>query len=208
MTVHLHFLGSVNTANEVSIHPPHLIDSSGSLTPTALIPFCAYQTNATLLGQNRQDLPYTVCTHFQPTVLDGQRCYSLNLTSIYKGKTKIGKAAGLVIIIDTGVQNTNRTQSEDSNENPFDLESSDVDSGSARIYLNTLSSFTDYRAGSYDLTVLKKMNGTEGYLKQTDGEKKCRMEPLYIYLYIYICIYIKTSRNMPKVAIRPWTRGI
>ena len=91
--IHLYFLGSFGTSNKVSFHLPHLIDSSGSLTPAALIPFCAYQTNTTLLGQTRQDLPFTACSQFQPTILEGQRCYSLNLTAIDTGKAGTGKGA-------------------------------------------------------------------------------------------------------------------
>ena len=165
-------------ANKVSFHPPHLIDSSGSLTPAALIPFCAYQTNTTLLGQTRQDLPFTACSQFQLTILKGQRCYSLNLTAIDTGKTITGKGTGLVIMIDLGVENTDKTQTEDSNDNPFALASSGVDVSTARIYLNTLSTFTANCAGSYALTSLKKMTGTESFLKQTDEEKKCRIETI------------------------------
>ena len=84
----------------------------------------------------------------------------------------------LVIVIDIQVQNTDETQSKDSNDNPFAFASSGVDSSSARIYLNTLASFTDYRAGGYAMTSLKKMTGTDSFLKQTDEEKKCRIETL------------------------------
>ena len=73
----------------MSLHPPHLIDSSGSLTPAALIPVCAYQTNMTLLGQTRHDLPFTVCDKFQPTVLEGQRCYELDLSKIGTNKANL-----------------------------------------------------------------------------------------------------------------------
>ena len=69
----------------MSLHPPHLIDSSGSLTPAALIPFCAYQTNMTLLGQTRQDLPFPVCSQFQPVLFEGQLCYSLDLATLNIG---------------------------------------------------------------------------------------------------------------------------
>ena len=76
------------------------------------------------------------------------------------------------------MQNIEVVQKEDSNENPFVLASSGIDACSARIYLNTLSSFTDFRAGSYAMTSLKKMTGTDSFLKQTDEEKKCRIETL------------------------------
>ena len=167
--------GSLSTANEVSLHPPHLIDSSGSLTPAALIPFCSFQSNMNMLGKVKEGLNFTACSQFRPTVLEGQLCYYLNLTSIERGKTETGKEAGLVIIIDIGIQNSYDTQSRDSkegNQNTLALVSSGVDATSARIYLNTLSSYSDYRAGSYALTALKKMTGTESFLKQTDNKKK------------------------------------
>ena len=131
-----------------------------------------------IIGDMNNNLPFTACSQFQPVVLVGQLCYSLNITSIDTGKTGTGKGAGLVIIIDTGVQTTNEFESEDLNKNPLALASSGIDAGSAGIYLDTLSSFTDFRDGSYTLTALKKMTGTDSFLKQTEEEKKCRIETL------------------------------
>ena len=167
--------GSVGAATEVSLFPPHLIDSSGSQTPAALIPFCAYQTNMTLLGQKPEGINFTTCSQFQSVVLEGQLCYSLNLTSLQARKTKSGKRAGLVLLIDSGGQNNEEPQKEKVKvENTLDLESSGADDHSPKIYLNTLSSFTDFRVGSYAMTSLKKMTGTDSFLKLTDAEKKCR----------------------------------
>ena len=73
---------STKLPHEVSLHAPHLIDSSGSLTPAALIPFCAYQTIVSNLGKTRRDLPFPVCNAFQPTPIEGQLCYFLNLSRI------------------------------------------------------------------------------------------------------------------------------
>ena len=160
------------------LYPPHLIDSSGSLTPAALIPFCSYQANTSMIGEMKNNLNFTACSKFQPTVLNGQLCYSLNLTATQTGKVETGKGAELVIIIDTGLENTDETQSEDSNANPLVLASSGFDANSGRLYINTLASFTDYRAGSYAMSALKKMTGTDSFLKQTDEEKKCRIETL------------------------------
>ena len=133
-----------------------------------------------MLGTVHNGLNFTACSQFQPTVLEGQLCYSLNLNAIDTGKTQQGKGNGLVIIIDNniGVQNTDNMQIKDSNKNPLALAYSGVDSDSARIYLNILSSFTDYRAGSYAMSALKKMTGTETFRKQTDEEKKCMLETL------------------------------
>ena len=167
------FLGSVGTADKVSLYPPHLITSSGSLTPAALIPFCSYQANMSIIGEMKNNLTFTACSQFKPTILKGQLCYSLNLTSTDSGKTETGKGAGLVILIDTGVENTDEMQSMDSNPNHLAFASSGVDAKTARVYINTLSSFTDYRAGSYAMSALKKMTGTKSFLNQNYKERKC-----------------------------------
>ena len=46
----------------------------------------------------------------------------------------------------------------------------------ARIHLHTLSPFTDYRNGSYAMSALKKMTGTDGFLGLPDSAKKCQLE--------------------------------
>ena len=88
---------------EVSLHPPHLIDSDGKLTPGALIPFCAYQTNLSLLGSTRQDLPFPVCDKFKPTMIEGQLCYSIDL-STNDVQTKNKKGNSLLLLLDPGTQ--------------------------------------------------------------------------------------------------------
>ena len=164
--------------HEVSNHPPHLIDSSGSLTPSGLIPFCAYQTSMTLLGQTRQDLPFTVCSGFKPFILQGQLCYSLDLSTIKIDTAKTGMKHGLVLILDEG-RSKNHQKTEKFTKKAItslNFETSSHSESSARIYLNTLASFTGYRAGSYALSVLKKMTGTDNFLGLPFKDKKCRIE--------------------------------
>ena len=160
----------------MSLYPPHLIDSKGSLTPSALIPFCAYQTNMTLLGQTRQDLPFTVCSQFQPTVLEGQLCYSLNLSKIAQNRAKPGLKFGLVLILDPS-EKEHTSLIENSDEmTSLSFETFTNVESSARIYLNTLASFSAYQAGSYALSALKKMTGTEGFLNLPSKVKGCKTE--------------------------------
>ena len=54
--------GFDGTANEVSFHAPHLIDSSGSLTPAALIPFCSFKANMDMIGETKDGLDFTACS--------------------------------------------------------------------------------------------------------------------------------------------------
>ena len=162
----------------MSLHPPHLLDSSGSLTPAALIPFCAYQTNMTLLGKRKEGLKFTVCSKFKATLLDGQLCYSLNLSSIQTLKSKPGEKASLMIFLDEGATHGKKEKKDSDHKiteetRDLDLEDSEEEASTTRIYLNTLSSFTGNRAGSYLMSSLKKMTGTSSFLGQTDEQRNC-----------------------------------
>ena len=166
----------------MSNNPPHLIDSSGSLTPTALIPFCAYQANMTLLGRTRQDLPFTVCDKFEPTVLDGQTCYALDITSAHKLSTKPGRRNGITILLDISrfmVEDPKKTEDEpDTTFTSLDMvpDIKIAKKSSFRIHLNTLASYNAYLPGSYALSGLTKNTGTKGFDALPDEIKKCRTE--------------------------------
>ena len=134
----------------------------------------------TLLGQTREDLPFTVCSQFKPTVLEGQRCYSLDLNFLNNYKSNTGKVNGLLITLDQGTfDHGPNTEAEPSNVKKIvslNLEPSGRDENSARIYLNTLAGFTDFRAGSFALSSLKKMTGTSKFMGLPHDSKDCQIE--------------------------------
>ena len=143
-------------AHEVSLHPAHLTDSQDRLLPASLIPFCSYQGE--VMGKDVDGL--VACDKFQPTVLEGQMCYSLDLVKIDRlGSSKTGMSNGLLLVLDS---NTLKNEKETA----------------AKIYLDTLFPFTDYRNGSYAMSSLKKMTGTKRFLSMLDTEKKCQVGTL------------------------------
>ena len=121
--------------------------------PGALIPVCMYQGSPDMLGRTSQDLPFTACDKFQPSVLEGQLCYSLNLTNI---KTKLDKKKELLLLIDPGT----------SKDQEFPL----------RIKVHMLAPYTDSRSGRYAITAIKKMSGTESFMGLPESERKCQSE--------------------------------
>ena len=172
---------SEGTATELSLHPPHLIDSGGFLTPAALIPFCAYQTNMSLLGQTRQGLPFPVCSQFQPTVLEGQRCYVIDLNSVSNKESKSGLKNGLFLLLDPGISDSMLEPKAiapekflSMNLDPLTMKASYK--SSARVYLNTLASFTDFRKGKYALSSLKQMAGTDSFLDLPEEKRDCQVQ--------------------------------
>ena len=168
--------------NQVSPNPPHLIDSSGSLTPAALIPFCAYQTNMTLLGQTRSDFNFTVCSKFKPTVLEGQICFSLDVSQLKAVQSGEGKKNALLLLLDP-IENEVDHGSTVPYQKGSDITSLDMDSDTAdtadtaRIYIHTLSPLKLCKERGYVLSNLKKMTGTSGFLSLPDVDKDCAIDP-------------------------------
>ena len=153
----------------LSLHPIHLTpDKEGNLPPSALVPFCSYQGESDSVGTKRPELGnITICNKFQPTILEGQLCYSLDITKLKEKTTKSGKTNGLFLLLDP---NPYQLDSTSSNENgdiqiqkqqPF------------KLYIHTFSQFTAFGPGSYGLSTLKRMTGTESFKQLPDHQKKC-----------------------------------
>ena len=168
-----------DSAAEVSLDPPHLVDSQEQLTPSALIPFCAYDGDMNITGQYVSGLDFPICNKFKPTILDGQLCYALDMKDVLKDKvTRPGRGFGLTLAIEQKV--TALEQS--SNDFGALLQQGrlytkiDIPEFSSSIHLNNLVKYTDSRAGLYKMSVLKKMTGTEGFLGLADATKGCHIE--------------------------------
>ena len=92
-------LDKIPRLREVANHPVHILDKQGNMNPSALIPFC--QIGDKILGEKIDGFLLPVCTGFQPKVLGGSLCYSLDLEEtgddIVFGK---GKDYALTLLID------------------------------------------------------------------------------------------------------------
>ena len=165
-----------------------MLDTFGNATPTALIPFCAYKSNMKITGEYIDSLRFPVCTKFQPTVQDGQLCYVLNINKVLleeagglgRLKTESGKDAGILILVDPVKPAGDHSTIENSLEDKvfMRLERAQDMKNSARVYISTLTSFSDNRAGSYAMFSLKMMTGTSSFLDLPDKEKSCQIKSL------------------------------
>ena len=117
----------------MSFHPEHLDDSLGQPLPKALIPLCSYQ--GSMLGKNVDRHNFTACRDFQPSLKNGQLCYSLNLSQIIGSESKSGIENGLTIVLDQ----------------PTSFELTRAESSVATIHLETLAGFSDSRPGRYSI---------------------------------------------------------
>ena len=160
-----------------------MVDSTGRSLPSALVPLCAYQGK--VIGPDMPGYNFSYCDLFEPDVLEGKLCYSMNLTKLTHGfaETKMGKSQGLLLVIDVGAvlnQNTENawkltTDIINQNIGKQKVEiSQDIES--AEIHIQTLEKIKDSRAGFYALTSLKKITGTESFLDLPDHQKHCQLD--------------------------------
>ena len=156
-------------SRELSLHPIHLKeDTNRNLPPSALVPFCFYQGDHNLLGQGKLGSKDSIfCDKFVTTTLEGQLCYSLNVTKFERKATKLGKRSGLFLLLDP---------------NPYPMESTDDrvkaarnDQESFKVYIHTLAPHTAYGPGAYAMHTLKKMTGKTSFYQMPDYQKECQV---------------------------------
>ena len=149
------------------LHPIHLTpDKEGNLPPSALVPFCSYQGESMILGRELPEMDYlTVCDKFQPVILEGKLCHSLDIAKLTKSPTKSGKSNGLLLWLDPYPYQLNHTH-----ENAVWPKKSDQN---FKIFIHTLAQFNMVGSGTYAMSTLKKMTGTKNFKKLPEGQKKC-----------------------------------
>ena len=54
------------------------MDQSGNLSPTALVPFCVFGGNMSVMGVKIDEFDVPVCNSFRPKVLMDQLCYEVD----------------------------------------------------------------------------------------------------------------------------------
>ena len=111
-------------------------------------------------------------------MLEGKLCYSLDLSLINVDKTQVGMSNGLLLLLDSAANEkvVGRETEEDGRIKTINLDPLVADDNSVKIYLNTLGRNTDYRAGSYALSGIKKMTGTSSFIGLEDNIKNCQIE--------------------------------
>ena len=129
----------------------------------------------TMLGQTKANFPFTFCSEFRPTVLEGELCYKINIVPSTITNAKPGEKNCLMMIIDPGQTSKKHQAIEEQDLNIVNLEPAST-SSSVRVYMDILGTFSDYRPGSFAMYALKKMTGTEGFLTLPKEKKKCQVE--------------------------------
>ena len=75
--------------HKVTNHPVHILDESGELSPTALIPFCDFGGDMSSMGVKIDQFEVPVCDKFWPQIVQGQLCYSVDPNKFKNSKTDL-----------------------------------------------------------------------------------------------------------------------
>ena len=161
------FPDGLNVSRDLALHPFHLTpDKEGNLPPSALVPFCSYQGQSSLLGKELLEMDnMAVCDKFRPTILEGQLCHTLDIAKLADFPTKSGKSNGLRLLLDPNPYHSNQPD-----KNTRGSKNGDQD---FKVAIHTLAQYTSFGPGTYAMSTLKKMTGTTNFKKLPDHQKKC-----------------------------------
>ena len=120
-----------------------------------------------MLGQKTQELNMTICEKFEPTILDGQFCYSLDVAKFAETPTGEGRAKALFLLLDPYPYPLN------SLENMAQRHVNDP--SHFKIYIHTLAQYNGHGSGDYKLNSLKRMTATDSFKQLPDKQKNCHV---------------------------------
>ena len=100
---------------KVTNHPVHIIDQENVLQPTALIPFCEFNGNMSVMGVKIDQFDVPVCNSFRPKILRDQLCYTVDPNEL---KHKIDLTGDLSLSLFIHYNEDRQMEDTDGNEKP------------------------------------------------------------------------------------------
>ena len=140
------------------------------LSPSAFIPFCSFGGSMSVVGKSHHMFNTHVCDKFKPTFLDGKLCYQINVHGLEDKVNKEEMAQkGIEFLLDYNFDRMIKVEEE--------VESVVKDSSAkeAMIYIESLGKNKAlFGEGSYALTEVTEVKGTEAYLGLDEGIRHCQ----------------------------------
>ena len=73
-----YFVLGMKDIQKLANHPVHIKDKEGNLLPTALIPFCEFNGNISVMGLKIDQFDDPVCNSFEAKIVGDQMCYTID----------------------------------------------------------------------------------------------------------------------------------
>ena len=71
-------------------HPVHIVTRDNKTSPSSFIPFCEFGGDMSVVGVKTDNFTDPVCNSFQPTIVNDQLCYEVDLSRV-SNKSNIAK---------------------------------------------------------------------------------------------------------------------
>ena len=128
----------------------------------------------TSMGEYVFDLGYPACDKFKPTLYDGHMCFELNLNRMVIR----GKGYGLWLLMDPGTKilPTDYDSDGEAEEAGYVSTKEVIPTHYISYNINTLTQYSDSRAGMYVLSSLKRKTVTDDFLNLPDSTRGCKNE--------------------------------
>ena len=156
-------------------HPVHIQEKVGQISPTALIPFCEFAGNMSVMGVKIDQFDVPVCNSFRPKIMMDQLCYTVDPNE-YKHKIDLNGEISLLLFIHY-------------NE---DRQMEDIDSTEEHtVIVDTIGKMRSKKSDIYyliteplelsldmeiSLNVIKEIRVTESFLTLNKDAKGCQEE--------------------------------
>ena len=170
-------IGKLTNTKISALLSPHLIESGEGLPPFSLIPFCAYQDQLDILGQNVSHFPsMPVCSQSKPTIVDGTVCHTISPRGL---KTTQGEKFGIVVILDSNpvMLDLNLVKKHVPAKQETWKSSWSVDElgsrNEAEVYFPNLNRFKGPSQGQFSMSGMKIMTATKKFLDQRGSSGSC-----------------------------------
>ena len=152
----------------------HLVSPKRENAPFSLVPFCAYHGNLSTMGTRTSVHSKPVCLASEPIILHGQICYKLLMDNI-EVSPKPGHSLQLFLDTEPATPDAHFELSGEDDHHGDMIEDGDhIDLGvHADIYIPTLSKLRAEAVGTFSLSDIKQMTGSEKFLEKKDFAKGC-----------------------------------
>ena len=177
-----HITDDLDVINDISNHPPHILNSNKKLSPSAFIPFCQFSNQA--LGSRIKQFSDRICTNFKEVLQDNQRCYYIDVNSIKRNNEEMNEKEMLVVLLD---YNLERSSVIDDENRPTTIDEdtlglkivANVASGvthmkKATLYLNTIKEYSSQGGGNYEMSSVKEVKTTANFNNFDEVTKQCQ----------------------------------
>ena len=158
-------------------NPPHMLDKEGKIIPSALIPFCTFDSD--IKGKFMTNFSFPVCDLFDPVVYDGKLCYQIDLAKKMP-KEKTVQGDGLTLLLDANIEKSViRLVERNEKINPTGLDLKEVNVETNKfvgINIGTLAPYSAFGPGTYILSAVKQMAATKGFLSMSKKKRECEKE--------------------------------